>query len=375
MKKKLLIFHPTIAPYRIDFFNDLYRAFDTRVCLQYWNLRDQTFDYEKIYAQFEFTPYYLKEWLRLGDRSIWGGIWKHLDEFQPDVVLVSEYGIVALMVLLHRLLKRKTYKVISICDDSYDMLAEKNEFSMLHRIARRTVVPGLDDLVLVEPKAAEWYLQRYGKGFCFPIIKQEDKARTDYARVLEDSKLLRKEYALKEKKVYLFVGRLIDLKNVETAIRAFARLNQNKYVFVIVGDGPERNKLETIAGDLMANVIFTGRLEGDTLNVWYNVADIFVLPSYREPFGAVTNEALLAGCYALVSNKAGSSCLIKEGINGFTFSPKDEKRLSSLMQDVSHLPIEHDESGLKKNKMLVSYDAYMQNMLARFGANSDITSK
>ena len=49
MKKRLLIFHPTIAPYRIDFFNDLYRAFDTRVCLQYWNLRDQTFDYEKIY--------------------------------------------------------------------------------------------------------------------------------------------------------------------------------------------------------------------------------------------------------------------------------------------------------------------------------------
>ena len=100
-----------------------------------------------------------------------------------------------------------------------------------------------------------------------------------------------------------------------------------------------------------------------------------MLPSHLEPFGAVTNEALLAGCYALVSNKAGSSCLIEDGVNGFTFSPKDEKRLSSLMQDVSHLPIEHDESGLKKNKMLVSYDAYMQNMLARFGANSDITSK
>ena len=45
---KLLVFHPTIAPYRIDFFNDLYAAFDTHVCLKYWNLRDQTLDYEKI---------------------------------------------------------------------------------------------------------------------------------------------------------------------------------------------------------------------------------------------------------------------------------------------------------------------------------------
>ena len=59
MKKRLLIFHPTIAPYRIDFFNDLYRAFDTRVCLQYWNLRDQTFDYDKLYARFRFHPFYL----------------------------------------------------------------------------------------------------------------------------------------------------------------------------------------------------------------------------------------------------------------------------------------------------------------------------
>lgn len=367
-RKKLLIFHPTIAPYRIDFFNDLYRAFDTRVCLEYWNLRDQTFDYEKIYAQFAFKPYYLKEVLRLGGRSVWGGIWKHLNEFNPDVVLVSEYGITAMMVLLHRLLKRKTYKVISICDDSYDMLAEKNEFSMMHRIARRTVVPGLDDLVLVEPKAAEWYQQRYGKGFCFPIIKQEDKARTEYARALELSKQLRQEYALEGKKVFLFVGRLVDIKNVDTAIRAFSRLDQDKNVFVVVGDGPERDKWKQLAHELNTNVIFTGRKEGNELNAWYNVADIFVLSSYLEPFGAVTNESLLAGCYALVSNKAGSSCLIEDGVNGFTFSPMDEKRLSSLMQEVSSLPIEYDDSGLKINKMLVSYNTYMNMLISRLNA-------
>ena len=368
MKKKLLIFHPTIAPYRIDFFNDLYRAFDSRVCLQYWNLRDQTFDYEKIYAQFAFKPYYLKEVLRLGRRSVWGGIWKHLNDFNPDVVLVSEYGIVALMVMLHRLLKRKNYKVISICDDSYDMLAEKNEFSMLHRIARRLVVPGLDDLVLVEPKAAEWYKKHYGKGFCFPIIKKEDKARTEYALALELSKQLRQEYALEGKKVFLFVGRLVELKNVNTAIGAFSRLDQDKNAFVIVGDGQELNKWKQLAQLLNANVIFVGRKEGHELNAWYNVADIFVLPSYQEAFGAVTNEALLAGCYALVSNKAGSSCLIEEGVNGYTFSPMDEERLSSLMLEVSSLPIEYDDSGLKKNKMLVSYNTYMNILISKLNA-------
>lgn len=368
-KKKLLIYHPTIAPYRIDFFNDLYRAFDTRVCLQYWNLRDQTFDYEKIYAQFEFEPHYLRERIKLGDRSIWGGIWKHLDEFHPDVVLVSEYGITALMVLLHRFLKRKHYKVVSICDDSYDMLVGKNEFSALHRMARRMVVPKLDDLVLVEPKATEWYQRCYGKGFSFPIIKEEEKARADYARVLGQSEKVRTEYGLDGKKVFLFVGRLVDVKNVDTAIRAFSQLDQERNTFVIVGDGSERNKLENLAREIAANVIFTGRLEGDALNVWYNVAEFFVLPSYLEPFGAVTNEALLAGCYALVSNKAGSSCLIEEGVNGYTFAPMDEQGLANRMEEIAQWEINYDASGLKENLMKVTYGKHMDDLIVKLEKN------
>ena len=361
--KRLLIFHPTIAPYRIDFFNDLYRAFDTRVCLQYWNLRDQTFDYEKIYAQFAFKPHYLKEIVKFGQRSLWGGFWKHLNEFNPDIVLVSEFNMTALMVLAHRFFKRKKYKVISICDDSYNMVAEGNDFSKLHRMARRLVVPRLNDLILVEPKVTQWYKEHYGKGICFPIIKPEEKARKEYERVLPMSQDAIKQYDLEGKKVFLFVGRLVALKNVETIIRAFACLNQEENIFAIVGDGPERNNLETLAKDLKANVLFTGRLEGDALNVWYNIADTFVLASYQEPFGAVTNEALLAGCFALVSNKAGSSCLVEEGVNGYTFSPMNVEELAQKMGKISALLSTKEKDGLKKNMMQISYSDYMNKLI------------
>lgn len=361
--KRLLIFHPTIAPYRIDFFNDLYRAFDTRVCLQYWNLRDQTFDYNKIYAQFAFKPHYLKEIIKIGPRSLWGGFWQHLDEFDPDIVLVSEFNVTALMVLAHRFLKRKKYKVVSICDDSYNMVAENNDFSRLHRMARRLVVPRLDNLILVEPKVTKWYKEHYGKGICFPIIKPEEKARKEYERVLPISKETVEEYGLKGKKVFLFVGRLVALKNVETIIRAFACLNQEENIFAIVGDGPERNNLEALAKDLKANVIFTGRLEGEALNVWYNIADAIVLASYQEAFGAVTNEALLAGCYALISKKAGSSCLVEEGINGYTFSPMDTNELAEKMNKISESFSTKKEFELKKNMMQISYSDYICNII------------
>lgn len=355
MCKRLLIFHPTIAPYRIDFFNDLNQSFETKICLEYWNLRDQTFDYDKIYSQFKFKPIYLKELLKVGSRALYGEYWKYLDEFQPDIVFVSEYNHSVLIVLLHKWLKRKKYKIVSVCDDSYNMVAENNDFSKLHRLARKLIVPRLDDLILVEPKVTDWYIKNYGKGFCFPIIKPDEKARKEYERVLPESREAFNNYNLTNKNVFLFVGRLVALKNVETAIRAFAKLDQEKNVFVVVGDGPEREKLEVLSRELQANVIFTGRLEGDSLNIWYNIANAFVLASYQEAFGAVTNEALLAGCYALISNKAGSSCLVKEGINGYTFSPMDVDELADKMKCIVEMSICKNEVILKPNKMNISY--------------------
>lgn len=353
MNKRLLIFHPTIAPYRIDFFNDLSKAFDTRVCLRYRNLRSQTFDYDRIAAQFAFDPIYQDSSTKGHSRKFY---WGNLDEFNPDIVIVEEFSLGAVYVLLHRFIKRRKYKVISICDDSYNMVAEDNDFSKKHKYARKVVVPHLDGMILVEPKVTEWYQQNYRKGFCFPIIKPDEKARTEYARVLPLSKEIVETYGLQGKNVFLFVGRLVALKNVDTAIRAFSRLNQEENVFVVVGEGPELEKLQSLSLELKAKVLFTGRLEGDNLNVWYNVADVFVLASYLEPFGAVTNEALLAGCYALISNKAGSSCLIEEGINGYTFSPMDVDDLAKKMVQITKNIKYHSFEVLRPCMMKTSYN-------------------
>lgn len=96
--------------------------------------------------------------------------------------------------------------------------------------------------------------------------------------------------------------------------------------------------------------------EGDDLYVWYKAADTLVLPSYREPFGAVVNEALLAGCKCVVSKNAGASCLINEGINGYTFDPTS---IDDLVRCI-RTSIQMSGSG---SKMLVSFTTYMNNLI------------
>lgn len=362
--KKLLIFHSTVAPYRIDFFNHLCKAFETQVCLRYKNLRSQKLDYDRIASLFAFTPVYQKEVCKIGSRSISGEYWKYLDKFNPDIVFVEEFSIGAVIVLLHRFLKRKKYKIVSICDDSYNMVAEGNDFSKVHKLSRKILAPLIDSLILVDSRTTEWYQENYGKGTWFPLIKEESRSQTEYKEALPLSNELAEKHGLFGKHVFLFVGRLVALKNVETIIKAFSKLDQEKNVLAIVGDGPERNNLTELARKLHAQVLFTGRLEGAALCAWYNIANCFILASFQEAFGAVTNEALLAGCRALVSEKAGSACLIKKGMNGDVFAPFDIERLAKKMQAEAASYIPTCKITAKKSLMACSFQEHMEHLIA-----------
>ena len=121
--------------------------------------------------------------------------------------------------------------------------------------------------------------------------------------------------------------------------------------------------MESLSKKLGANTIFTGRLEGDTLNVWYNIAQIFILPSYLEPFGAVTNEALLAGCIGLISEKAGSQCLIKESVNGYTLNPHNIDDITDKMIKISSNTKPLVDIVLKKNQMQHSYNELINKVI------------
>lgn len=323
MQKKILVFHPIIAPYRIDFFNSLSIKYDTTICLFWRNLKDQTFDYEEISSRFKFIPKYLVReesgtlrWIR--------AIWRELSSNKPNIVYTCEYGIATILILLHRFITGAKYKVVTTTDDSYNMLTANNHFTARHKYAVGILAPFVDEVQTVEPRVELWYKNKYHKGVCFPIICDDVIARERQKRVLTISEQYVTKYGLEGQKILLFVGRLVVLKNIDFAIKAFEKADIPNSKFIIVGSGKQEPYLRGVAGN-NSKVLFVGRFEGDELYAWYNIANIFTLQSIQESFGAVTNEALVAGCKCLISKDAGSNCLIKEGVNGYLIDPYNEE--------------------------------------------------
>lgn len=107
-----------------------------------------------------------------------------------------------------------------------------------------------------------------------------------------------KMYDLENKKVLLYLGQLIERKNIPFLFKVIQKLPSN-YVLMICGDGPMKTRLENIAPP---DVVFTGKIPEKDKVDFYNLADIFVYPSFNEGFGLSVAEATACGKPVVASN-------------------------------------------------------------------------
>lgn len=351
-----------IAPYRIDTYNAFHNRLDMIMCFYHRISSSQKYDIDKIESECTFRPKYLKGFiLKNSNRKFCYGLWTMLSKEKPKVVIVPEFQISAIQVLLYRWLTRSKFKIISMTDDSFDMIVHNNDFTKLHAWLRNHLAKLFDNFIVVTPQVQEWYQEHYHKGIWLPILMDEKKAISNYQRLLPLSRKYAERYQLFGKKVLLFVGRLVELKNLHRVIDAFA-LSETDATLVIVGDGPERDSLEEHAKSIDKEIIFTGRFYGDQLYAWYNLASVFILSSYQEAFGAVTNEALISGCRVIVSNRAGSSCLVTKA-NGDVVDPMDVASIAHTIDrqfSLAHIP---NLSSSRPSLMTVSFEERIDNFV------------
>lgn len=137
---------------------------------------------------------------------------------------------------------------------------------------------------------------------------------------------------------FVFVGRMVNEKGVETLIQAIKILCDEHGLcdikLAMVGDGPLRKKLEDLVKSLgiERNVQFLGMLQGDALIHAISSAPIGIVPSiYEEPMGGIALELLSAGRCVIVSENGGmAECIGDAGVcfkNGIAADLADKMRL------------------------------------------------
>jgi glycosyltransferase involved in cell wall biosynthesis len=112
----------------------------------------------------------------------------------------------------------------------------------------------------------------------------------------------------------LFVGRLVRTKGARDAIRALSLVPELPAVLDVVGDGFDRAACEAAAAELQLDgrVCFHGWLKQEEVRDFYESADVFVFPSYREPGGSVVFEAMSYGLPLIVSDIGGPGAVVDE---------------------------------------------------------------
>lgn len=184
----------------------------------------------------------------------------------------------------------------------------------------------------------------------YELWPQVDRARLRAAQSITDDTF-----------VLLSVARLIEMKGIDTVLRALASIKLQKLKYYIVGDGPDRQRLEKMVHDLELDerVIFVGAIKDDPAEkaCWYGLADCFILTprelnGHMESFGTVYLEAARYALPIIASRGTGAEDCLKSNETSYLVNQdRSEEVASNIMRAYSN-PEEASRIGRSLNVLV-----------------------
>jgi colanic acid/amylovoran biosynthesis glycosyltransferase len=148
-----------------------------------------------------------------------------------------------------------------------------------------------------------------------------------------------------DRPIILFVGRFVEVKGAEFAIRAASEVQRQfpDVELVLIGDGPLRKELESVAKKSLRRYSFLGLRTPEEVRDWMNRASMLCMPAVttrsgeEEGFGMVCAEAQAVGKPVVAFSSGGVPEIISDGITGFLAPERDwqalARNLATLLQN------------------------------------------
>lgn len=154
-----------------------------------------------------------------------------------------------------------------------------------------------------------------------------------------DFEKIRRKYDQEDVWKFVYVGRLVQYKNIDKIIIALAKLKGLNFTLDIIGEGDSKNYLQKLCTlhNMEDKVTFRGKMSREETQKLVQQSQCFIMISEAEVFGLVYLEAMAAGCITIGSYKGGIDGVIQNGINGFLCKSGDADGLANRIEEIINL--------------------------------------
>lgn len=173
-----------------------------------------------------------------------------------------------------------------------------------------------------------------------------------------------------EKPLVIFISRLSKEKRVDWLLPVVKEIPGIR--LAIVGDGPDRERLERIFAG--TPTVFTGYLRGADLAGAYASGDVFAFTGAEETYGNVVAEAMASGLPVVAPDSGGVVDLVDDGVTGYRYPPEDSRAMLERVRDLTADLQKAKKMGMQGHKRAEQYawEATLEPLLDLY---TDVISK
>ncbi len=274
-------------------------------------------EYEVVSVVGIKLPFYREVTIGVSSKNLLKQNWR---KKRPDMVLVITEGLLGRSAM--NVAQSMNIPVISEYHTNFQQYTRHYGFGLLEAIINNHLRRFHNRSVTTLVPTDEIKQKLSNKGFK-SLITVARGVDTQLFTPNRRSEKLRRQWNLDpDQLAVIYVGRIAPEKNIDLAIKSFRRLEKinSRARFILVGDGPSRQKIESDNPDFF----FCGMQTNESLATHYASADLYLFPSITETFGNVLLEAMASGLPAVCFDYAAAKRHVRNHYNGRSIPLENE---------------------------------------------------